>query len=132
MNAVEVRNEILSWLPHAPKDWTCSHGERGVVIGLMNNALRLNDKYKVANQKRHIVLSFLFRDVLGFPNKGEISSKQMDDRCWWSLAQWMSVYYDSDDNTWKARGDLQEALMMCFKEMENWNREMSALCGDVV
>src|SRR4030042_3594992 len=88
MNAVEIRNEILSWMNHVPPLNGCavpSAGERGVVTGLMNSALRLNGGMAEANVRRRMALAWIFRDLLNKPSTSEISAKMLSDEQWWAL-----------------------------------------------
>ena len=103
-------------------------GQRGVVIGLMNSALRLGGKWEESNLRRHQVLAWIFRDLLNKPMASGVSAKELDDNMWWSLCMYTDARKDQDTGTWVARDGFDESIRSCWQAMEEWEREM---CGQI-
>ena len=132
MGAVEVRNEILSWMNHVPPLNGCAiptSGENGTVIGLMNSALRLNSGMAESNMRRRQVLAWIFRDLLGKPMVGQVSAKELTEEMQWALVKWTSATKDQDDGSWKAHDGFNEEMVQCLRAMENWEHEMNCQLG---
>lgn len=131
MNAIEVRNNILSWLSHVPADddWIPSSGIRGIITGLINNALRLNEGYGEANNRRRQFIAWVFRDLLGKPNASWISIKDLSDEQWYALARWADVHKDTDRGQWVAHDGFNEEVYACWRAMQDWEDEILAQLG---
>lgn len=126
MTATEVREAVLSWLNNVPKLNGCaipSAGERGIVIGLMNNALRLGKDMASANARRHQVLAWIFRDILGKPNATWLSAKDLTDEQWWALIKWVEPHKDIDTDRWIAHECFDHDMYLCWQAMEVWQRD---------
>jgi len=132
MNAYEIRNEVVSWTRFLPTpDWHTSKGQRGIVTGLMCDALRLGATVAEANQRRREVLAWLFRDYLGRPNISFISSKDLPEECWWALVQFTDVRHDRETGRLvPGRDGYNDAVVTCWAAIARWDAEMRALCGD--
>lgn len=128
MNAVEVREEIHSWLKNVPEH-PLGQGERGVLIGLINNALRLGKGVAEANARRHEVLAWLFRDLLGKPNATVVSTKELSDAMWWALYQYAQPYKDLNTGVWVGKGEFNDAMCACWQAIEAWMREIEGQLG---
>lgn len=131
MNANDIRNEVLSWMRYLPTpDFTTSKGQRGQVIGLMDDALRLGATVAEANQRRREVLAWLFRDYIGKPNASAVSSKDLPDECWWALCMFTDVRRDGESNKlMSGRDTFANDMVVCWSAMARWYDEMNALCG---
>jgi len=132
MTAEEVREEVLSWIKHAPKLNGCaipSAGERGVVTGLLNKELVLGDDLKIANMRRHQVLAWIFRDLLGKPNASGISAKELTDEMWWALIKWIEPKKDQDSGAWIGHNGFSDSIIACWKVMDEWQRAMDGQLG---
>lgn len=132
MNASEVREEILSWMKNVPILNGCaipSAGERGVVTGLMNAVLKLNDDLKVANERRRQVLAYIFRDSLGKPMASGVSAKELTDDMWWALIKWVEPHKDVDMGVWSGRDGFADAMVTCWKAQDAWQRDMDGQLG---
>jgi hypothetical protein len=128
MTANEVKTEILSWLKNIPEGcWIPSAGERGVVTGLMNTALRLNGNMAEANTRRRMALAFIFRDLLEKPSSSEISAKILSDAQWFALISYAEPHKESE--VWKAKDGFDESMVICWKEIEDWENEMNEQLG---
>ncbi len=132
MNATEVREEVLSWMNHVPPLNGCanpSSGERGVITGLMNSALKLNDDLKIANERRHQVLAWIFREVLNKPMAGGISAKELSDEMWWALCKFVEPHKDSETGAWMGRDGFADYMVTCWKAQDAWQRDMDGQLG---
>jgi hypothetical protein len=132
MNANEIRDEVISWTRYLPTpDWTTTREQRGIVTGLMNDALRLGATIREADQRRREVIAWLFRDYLGKPNVTALSSKELPDECWWALIQFTDVRHSTEVGHLVAgRDGFNDALVSCWAEMARWDAEMRAVCGE--
>lgn len=124
MSAYTVKEIIADQYECAPDNLTISHGEKGVVIGMMNTALKGEGTYREADVKRRIVLGWLFRDLLGKPAASEVSTKDLTDRMWWALYKYVDPQFHEDDGHWYGRPNLDIEMNECLKVMEEWEREM--------
>jgi hypothetical protein len=131
MTAEDIRQEVLSWLKNVPQNgcWIPTQGERGVVTGLMNSALRLNSDMGTANDRRRSVLAYLFRAVLNKPNATYLSAKEIPDNLWWCLCQWTSASKNPDTGAWIGKLGFEDDMVTCLNEMEKWQREMDKQLG---
>jgi hypothetical protein len=128
MTAIEVREEILSWLKNIPNGcWIPTSGERGVVTGLMNNALRLNGNMGEANARRRMALAYIFRDLLDKPSSSEISAKILSDEQWYALISYAEPHKESE--VWKAKDGFEESMVLCWKEIDVWEKELNKQLG---
>jgi hypothetical protein len=131
MNANEVREEILSWVKNAPKLNGCAvpgDGERGVVTGLMNTVLRLDDDLKIANERRRQVLAYIFRDSLNKPMTSGVSAKELTNEMWWALCKYIEPHKD-DSGAWTGNNGFAEALISCWRAQDAWQRDMDRQLG---
>lgn len=131
MNAFEMRDEILSWLDNVPDkgQWQPDAGTRGVITGLMNSALRLNDGMQEANERRRMVLAWLFRDKLNKPSITNVSAKELSDEMWWALARFIEPHKNQDTGKWEGCDELGDSLVQCLHMMENWEKEIKQQLG---
>ncbi len=133
MNATEIKEEILSWLPNVPVPLTgCaipSSSERGVVTGIMNTSLRMIADMGTANIRRRMVLAWIFREALNKPMRVEISAKELTDEMWWCLCKYVEAHKDQDTGAWHGKEGLQEELHVCLKAMESWENDMNKQLG---
>lgn len=132
MDAETLKEEVLSWLRYLPTpDWTTTQGERGVVVGLMNQALRLGEGLAEGNLRRHAVLAWLFRDYLNKPSASFISSKELPEECIWALVRVADAMKDASSGQWLAAGGFTEGCVACWQAMVDWKKEMDALVGEI-
>lgn len=124
MDAFEIQKEVLSWLTNVPPGAVVAIWERGVITGLMNNALKPNQ-----DERRHKALAWIFRDVLNKPSEVYVSSKELSDDMWWALARWTDIYHDEDHKKWMGHGGFEEEIRKCWLEMESWEAEMNQQLG---
>lgn len=127
MNATEIRESILSWWKNIPEPFDgCAptSGERGVVIGLMNNALRPDP-----NIRRYKAIAWIFRDLIGKPHATVLSTKELTDQMWWCLCRWADVHKDADTGQWSAHGGFADEIYACYMAMEDWESELLARMG---
>lgn len=129
MSAIEVREEVLSWIKNTNSCAVPSSGERGVVTGLMNSALRLGDAMEESNMRRRKVLAWIFRDALGKPMAGSISAKELTDEMWWALVKWTDAHKDQDTGAWKAHDGFGSEMVECLRAMESWEHDMNNQLG---
>jgi hypothetical protein len=130
MTANDIKTEILSWLKNIPEGcWIPSAGERGVVTGLMNTALRLNGNMGEANTRRRMALAFIFRDLLNKPSSSEISAKILSEEMWYALISYAEPHKESEAGMWKAKDGFEEAMIKCWKEIESWENQMNKQLG---
>jgi hypothetical protein len=132
MDAIDIREEVLSWMKNVPKINGCaipSSGERGTVTGLMNSALRLGNGMEESNMRRRQVLAWIFRDLLGKPMDGGISAKELTDEMWWALIKWTDAHKSQDDGSWSAHDGFNEEMVKCLRAMESWEHEMNKQLG---
>jgi hypothetical protein len=129
IDVAEVRSEVLSWMNYWENDYIPTRGERGVVVGLMNNALLLGGDMEQANYRRHKVFAWLFRDLLKKPHASVVSSKELTDQMWWSLCKYTDAHKDQDTNAWVARDGFDEEVRMCWQAMEEWERIINGQLG---
>ena len=129
MNAFEVKEEVLSWMEHVPENCILSTGERGVVTGMMNFALKLGGDMKIANDRRRIVLAWIFRDLLNKPMAGAISAKQLSDGMWFCLCSWTDAHKDQDTGIWTGKLGFEEDLVVCLRAMESWEHDINSQLG---
>jgi hypothetical protein len=131
MNAESVREEVLSWVKNAPKLNGCavpSAGERGVVTGMMNATLRLNGDLKVANERRHQTLAYLFRDSLNKPMASGISAKELTDEMWYGLVKYVEPH-KLDTGEWVGANGFADAMVVCWKAQDAWQKDIDGQLG---
>jgi len=129
MNPIEIREEILSWIKNAPKLNGCaipSAGEKGVVTGLMNTALKLDSTWDESNARRRAVLAWIFRDALNKPMHGTVSAKELSDQMWWAMIKYVEAHKNSDTGVWEARNGFNEQMVQCWQAMVSWQKEMDS------
>jgi len=129
MNPIEIREEILSWIKNAPKLNGCaipSAGEKGVVTGLMNTALKLDSTWDESNLRRRQALAYIFRDILGKPMVSTVSAKELSDEYWFALVKWVDAHKNTDDGQWKAHEGFESEMIECWSEMVKWQKEMDS------
>lgn len=69
-------------------------GLKGAIIGAINN-------YAGGNKNRRLLLGYLFaREESRFD---ELSTKELAEKHWFALFQWVQPWKDEDDNQWKTR-----------------------------
>jgi len=127
MNAIEIRESILSWSNNIPEPFdehVPTAGARGVLINLMNRALQPD-----SNTRRYKAIAWIFRDILGKPNATMISTKELTDQCWWCLVSWANIGKDADTGQWTAHGGFFEEIYACYKAMEDWESDILARIG---
>lgn len=124
MNAFEIQQEVWSWMQNVPPNAVVAQWEKGVLIGLMNLALKPEP-----DEKRHKALAWIFRDVLERPSASVISSKELTDDMWWALARWADIYHDADAKQWRANDGFDEKIRECWQALEDWEREMNQQLG---
>ena len=132
MTAEEVRSEILSWIKNAPKLNGCaipSAGEKGVVTGLMNTALKLDSTWDESNARRRAVLAYLFRDLLGKPMHGAISEKELTDEMRWAMVKWADAHKNTNTGMWEAHDGFNEKIVQCWQAMISWEHEFNQQLG---
>lgn len=126
MDAHQVRSDILSWLDHLPQPFEGSAiptaGERGLVIGLLNNALKPD-----GNIRRRQVLAWIFRERLNKPYASWLSTKDLSDEMWYALYKWTEAYKDKDTGQWRAHGGFDDEVYACWRAIEDWEISMESL-----
>jgi hypothetical protein len=128
MNAEKVKQDVLGWIRYLPKpDYKTSLGERGIVAGMMTDALRMGGSVREANLRRYVVLAYLFRDYLG-RDTSFISSKDLPEDCLWAIVRYCDA--SKTDKGWTAKEGFAEAMVSCYYEMCAWQHEMDKLCGN--
>ena len=132
MNTIEIREEILSWIKNAPKLNGCaipSAGEKGVVTGLMNTALKLDSTWDESNLRRRQALAYIFRDILGKPMVSTVSAKELSDEYWWAMIKWTEATKDADTGAWKAHDGFSEQIVLCWQALLIWEKSMNQQLG---
>ena len=130
MNATEVRINILSWAKQAPEALALpSQSERGLIIGVINKAVRLGGKTEDANYRRKQVLAWLFRDILGRPMASAVSTKDLTPVMWWCLMRYADLHKDTDTGVWVGVNGFDEDMRACYHAMESWERDMDRQLG---
>jgi hypothetical protein len=132
MNANEIREEVLSWTAHLPApDFAITKSERGFLVGLLNDALRLGASIKEANQRRREVLAWLFREYIGKPNASFLSVNDLPPECVWALYSFAEVRKDEETGRYvSGRGSFADDMIACWAAIAKWDAEMRVMCGD--
>jgi hypothetical protein len=129
MNAVEIREQVLHWMQFLPVDWDIGNNGRGVLIRMLNDAVRLGASMKESNQRRKEVLAWLFRDYLGKPMASEISSKELPIECWFALDQYAEPTPDQETGAWTPKPGFNDAMCVCWIALAQWDAAQRAMCG---
>ena len=131
MNAEQVRQHVLAWIRYLPMpDYTTTRGERGAVIGLLDDVLKLDSTPQEAKQRRYKVLAWLFRDYLRQDTIPLLSSKSLPDECWWALVQFTDVRKDEETGEYvSGRDGFADEIVMCWQAMETWESDLLANFG---
>lgn len=129
MESRDVKKEVLSWARYMPKGWEIRDAEKGVLIGIMNNALRFDKGIFEANHRRHEVLAWLFRELLNKPSVSLVSTKELTNEMWWCLYKYIEPHKDTDTGAWVGNDNVNEALYVCWREMEYWMADLNAQLG---
>jgi hypothetical protein len=132
MNAIEIKEEVLSWLKCIPEGGVPmpTQGEKGATIGLMNEAFGKGSKE--SNARRHQVLAWIFRDSLNKSMASSVSTHDLTPEMWYALVKYVDAHKDEDSGKWMGRDGLAQELITCWQAIMDWEKAMGQQMGFTV